>query len=239
MHKTTKTTRSLMGLLVVGPTLVMAIGASPAFATAASEFLKEGKVSPAGLTFTGAGALATFKGAKGSIVTCEKSASSGKIISATEAEVVVTYSGSCELKKAAVEGSCSNTRNPGEIKTEKLTVQPGVISGSGRGLLFTASGDKLAEFTCGSAKAKITVTGGLICENPEPKVLSEKGLIVCTQVSGKEGVQSFKSIDLEVGKLIDAHLTAKATIFEIFEETEEDAQITNEMVLYSEKIEQT
>lgn len=228
-------TLGLVGLAMTIAMLVAVMGASAAFG--ASEFqTNEGAL--AGTTITGTGGAATFETEKGATVTCEHSSSTGKINSALEAEVQVTYSGKCELKGASAgNGACTNP-----ITTKELLVQPGIIAGgTERGLDFTAS--TLAEFECGSfIKAKIKVTGSAICEsrgsNVGPSsVYLKTGEVVCAKGT-KAGEQLYTSINIAGTADEGDFLTAEGESFGI-KTTEKDSQTTTESLTYGKSMRQT
>lgn len=227
-------------LAAVTALFVMAVGASAAFAGGTSEYKAEGGKNPEGITFEGKGTNPHFESASGSTVNCEKSTSKGKILGFTSAEVTVTYSGKCKI---SIGGKCENTSSE-TIVTEKLTSQPGDelglngTRGTKVGLLFTGNSSKeLAKFKCEvfGGTVNVVVTGALVCENPEPGVLTEKGKVVCATVSGKHGEQQFNEINIK-GKGILKEQELKSTgIFS----TEKTAQITTEELTYNKKVEQT
>jgi hypothetical protein len=229
-EKTTTRRLGVLGLLTVVAMIVMAVGASAAFAGGLSEF----KGNTTKNTFHGVGGLATFTSEKGTTVMCNTSLSTGEVTSAQSAKLVVTYSGNCKLANAPIgNGACESP-----IKTEELKATPIVIAGmlsSNRGLLILpASGSEIAKFKCGSVSVK--VKGGVICEDePNTGKPGTKGKVTCAQGT-KNGEQLYTSGE-SVDKTVSTSLTAEAT--DIFTLTEKDSQATEEAVTYLESIEQT
>lgn len=227
-----------LGLALVAMA-VMVVGASAAFG--ASEFKAKGGGNPAGITFTGSGNTATFETETKATVTCEKSKSTGKVLSSKEAEVTITYEGKCKLAGAAAgNGSCSNVTGTENIKTETLKGKPGTVpnaAGTKRGLLITGNTKgELAKFTC-QGGVTITVTGAVVCESTPVKTLSLTGKVICAK-GAKAGEQLFTEIEVEgkqeTGKFLEAE--GKVGFIKFLEK---DSQVTTETLTYSAEIEQT
>lgn len=224
-----------VGLVLVAALAVGAVVASSAFAGGTSKWEPEAG-GIAGVTFTGTGGAATFESANKATITCEKSESKGKFLSATEAEATVKYLGKCESHNTPFkigEGICENAaaKEAAAIQTETLKAEPGdeLNKGAEVGILFTpkaAGSTKIAEFTCKGTK--IEVTGGVVCKIPAEKVnkFEAEGEIICKKVAGKPGEQEFVKIVLAGPKEVEFSLTASAVF------TEKDAQETTEKLTY-------
>lgn len=212
-------------MVVVAALLVMAVGASAAFAR--SEF----KWTKTPLSFTGKAGAVTLESESGAVVTCEKSSSVGDLGSATKLEMGVTYEGNCKLvdTNGAINESCPTTT------TKELVVEPGEKLGGGTkvGLYFKpASGDVIAEFHCGSAEVK--VMGSFACEStPIGTIVTNLG-VLCQKTGS--GEQEFKTIEID-GKTVNAELKMEST--GIFKVVEKVALVSTETLTFSSEIEQT
>ncbi|HEX3435111.1 MAG TPA: hypothetical protein VHT25_13745 [Solirubrobacteraceae bacterium] len=214
----------LLGLASVA-LIVMAVSASSAFGF--SEFNAAGKANPAGITTKGAGGKAFFESVGGNKVECEKSASTGKFVSHTEAVVEkLEYSGNCKLS-GTISAKCPT------ISIKELKVTPGTNAGKPVDWFQPKVGTTMAEFTCESTKVK--VIGSVICLNKKP-TLGLKGEVECKQTA--KGKQEFKEGEFlgktETGKFLEAEATLG-----FFKLKEEDAQNTTEVITSSAEVEQT
>jgi hypothetical protein len=226
----------IVGLALVAVFALSAVAASAAFA--GSEFLNESNASPAGITVTGKGGLATFESTGGAKVVCNKSESTGTFKSALEATALVKYSGECKLTSSLANSTCAE---PIETKELKVLAGSKVGTNATRLEVFLPASNELnapvAEFTCGSVKVK--VTGGVICKNNK-FALSLTGEVECKQISA--GKQEFtealswgeKGEELDIKDSLEAESTLS-----IFKLLEADAQTTTEELKFSSKVAQT
>ena len=209
--------------------LVMAIGASAAFAR--SEF----KFSSFPDNFEGKGGRVTIEAEHGSTVTCEKSETKGKMTGFTLLEVAVTYSGNCELKSAEFEF----TEKCPTITSSVLLVETvdKLNKGTKAGLYYKPKSGAIAEFTCeGSHKVKVKVTGSVICESTPIAKATTKLEVICKRTA-KAGEQEFTEATNSSGKVFTAFLKAEG--FPVFGPEEKDALITTEVLTFIAPIEQT
>lgn len=241
-HEDWKERQQMKGIRYVGmlsaavAMLFMATGASAAFG---SEFQTAGKGNPAGVTFTGKGGAATFETEKGTTVTCEKSASSGKLLNGLEAEVTsIKYTGKCTISIGSAE--CESTgAGKGNITTNTLVVQPGTEIGNKKTRLqdvSAKSGGTLVEFTCGSIKVKVTKS--VICENTKPESGVTTTLVCAKKAGGKDGEQKFVEMERDNKEVVKNFLEAEAEVAGI-KLKEKDSQTTSETLEFSEAIQQT
>lgn len=213
----------IVGLCLVAVFALSAVAASSAFG--ASEF----KTKEFPVEFTGKGGKATFETEKGNIVTCENSASKGKVTGKFAAEATITYSGNCKLKAVSplkIEEECPT------IETKPLAVEPveKLNGGTKTGLDFKGkTSTTIAEFTCtGKEKVKIKVTGSVICASEPIGAPSKIGKVIC---KGAKGVQEFTTATNSEGKAFEDSLKAESTKG-IFKVEEKDAQTTTEELEY-------
>lgn len=182
--------------------LAMAVVASAAFGS--SEFKTSGAFP---VTIKGKGGRVTLEAEHGDSLSCEKSSLAGSITGPKTVTATLTFAGKCELK-GTVTATCPT------LVTKELNGEPGENLGGpvvGKttkdGLLFTATTEPIAEYTCGSTTYKFV--GGFICESRPIGRMAKTGTLVCQQTSA--GEQEFTSIEIG-GKVFEAGLKAESAL---------------------------
>lgn len=211
----------LFGLAAVAALLVMAVGASTAFAF--PEFKSSTGKFP--VPFKGTGGAAKFESSGKNTVTCEKSKSTGEVKEAISALVTITYEGKCELKGIVTEACPS-------ITTKSLLVMPVIdLPGGKPALLFSAHEGAVAEFTCtGSNKVKVKVTGSIVCLTEPTGKFVKEGTVTCKKGAAAGSQEDEESENAAKEKTIN-FLEAESTLG-IFKLKEKDSQETTEKVTY-------
>jgi hypothetical protein len=222
----------IINLALMAVFAVSAVGASAAFAV--SEF----KATSFPVTFTGKGdGLSRFETPSGSTVTCEASSSFGKVLSAFDVDVKITYS-ICSLKATSPIGVTDTCPN---VLTKLLLITPVDKLGGGTktGVLVAAvGGGAITSFTCtGTSTVEVVVKGSVICESQPIGVSTLKGVVACRQ-GASLGEQEFKTATNRNGLVTEDFLEAESTL-SIFKIKEKDAQITQELITYSAPVEQS
>ncbi len=237
--------KRIIGVLMLPALAAMLVAAAVgAPAAGASEF--KSASFPVTSLSEGLG-ISTFLSESLNSVTCQNSHGKGEVTSSTLAKAIDLYLTGCKLivEKSSI-GKFTDTCVP-DITTKQLDIVPlsklnlGTKTGV---LILPITGAELASFRCGTEKkpneneVEIKVKGSVICESTPIGSLVMISKIICA-AGATHGSQEFTHGTNPQGKIVEAHLTAETTVFGIFKATEKDSQETNEIVKYSQLIEQT